>query len=280
MFCTNCGKRLIEGQYACPDCGTRRAAMAGKTAHVIRITRARLAVIIAASVIVSLLAGSLVTWGVARGTGAGGSTAITGLASAQTPPSIDGTWVSQGELDRPFTLNNGVITTSDIEDEPGKGTYTISDKPDDNGYYVLDLRFDEMNECTSDTADTLESCKGQELRHHPFRDPAGQGVGRRLHQLVRPASRALQETTEEGLERQILRQLRVVPGIHVVQRRQPRRLRPRPIHVRTGQTRLLDDDPPVTAVPIRCRTQTPSWTVRHVPSTVPRKAWGHGTRNA
>ena len=161
MFCTNCGKRLIEGQYACPDCGTRRAAMAGKTAHVIRITRARLAVIIAASVIVSLLAGSLVTWGVARGTGVGGSTAITGLASVQTPPSIDGTWVSQGELDRPFTLNNGVITTSDIEDGPGKGTYTISDKPDDNGYYVLDLRFDEMNECTSDTADTLESCKGR-----------------------------------------------------------------------------------------------------------------------
>ena len=163
MFCTNCGKRLMEGQHACPYCGTECGVPAGKngTARVIRITRARLVAAIAATAVVSLLAGSLITLGVTGRTGTGGSASIMGAASAQTPPSIDGTWVSQGELDRPFTLNNGVITTSDVEDAPKKGSYSISDKPDDNGYYVLDLKFDEMNECTSDTADTLASCKGR-----------------------------------------------------------------------------------------------------------------------
>lgn len=163
MFCTNCGKRLIEGQRTCPNCGMKSSVMVGKNsdARVIQITRARMAVVIAVATIISLLAGSLIAWGVTGKNGMHGLTAIVGSTVAQTPPSIDGTWVSQAEPDRPFNLNNGIITTPEIEDAPKKGYYTISDRPDNNGYYVLDLRFDDMNECTSDTADTLASCKGK-----------------------------------------------------------------------------------------------------------------------
>lgn len=163
MFCDNCGKRLIEGQCVCPSCGLKNPANAGTkgTTPIVRITCARLITIIAVTAVLSLLAGSLVTLGATRSAGTGKVSGVAGAVSTQAPPSIDGTWVSQGELDRPFTLNNGVITTSEIEDEPKKGTYTISDKPDDNGYYVLDLRFDDMGECTSDTSDTLDACKGK-----------------------------------------------------------------------------------------------------------------------
>lgn len=136
MFCANCGKRLMEVQRACLYCGTKCAASTGTdcAAHVIGITRARLAAAIAATAIISLLAGLLIALGMTGRIGAGSSTSIMGSASAQTPPSIDGTWVSQGELDRPFTLDNGVIATSDVEDAPKKGSYTISDEPDGNGY--------------------------------------------------------------------------------------------------------------------------------------------------
>jgi len=78
-------------------------------------------------------------------------------ATKPVKPDIDGTWVSQGDLDRPFTLNNGVLTTPPVEGEPEKGTYTISDEPDGNGYFVLTLQFDDMNECSSTSQEKCES---------------------------------------------------------------------------------------------------------------------------
>ena len=127
-------------------------------ASIVRITRARLITIISLTVILSLLTGSLVTLGVTKSAGEGRGPSVT-VTSTQTSPYIDGTWVSQAELNRPFTLNNGVITTSEVEDEPARGIYTISNEPDANGYYILELWFDGMDDCTSDTSDTLDECQ-------------------------------------------------------------------------------------------------------------------------
>lgn len=77
--------------------------------------------------------------------------------NAPKKPDIEGTWVSKGDLDRPFTLNNGVLTTPSVEGEPEKGTYTISDEPDDDGYFVLTLQFDDMSKCSSTSQEECDS---------------------------------------------------------------------------------------------------------------------------
>ena len=149
-----------QGTGYCTNCGTKIAMEDGSIG--MKASRGKLAISIAIACVSGMLIGSLATIGVLQWIGAIDASAAEGVFSSQsTPPDIDGTWVSQGELDRPFTLSNGVITTSEVEDAPKKGTYVISDKPDDNGYYILDLKFGDMDECTSDTSDTLDSCKGK-----------------------------------------------------------------------------------------------------------------------